>query len=366
MRVARISHSGVVSAWRQRERELVALGIEVQMVCAARWVEGGGIVELTGSDAARDGFVEPARTIGSHPNLFLFDPRPLWKLLGDRTVDLVDIHEEPFSLVMAEVLLLKWLRRNTAPFVLYSAQNLDKSYPPPFSWIERYALRHSSGSYVCNHAAADRLVRRGLQAPAVVLPLGVDLSLFHPRQRGAPSGSLAVGFVGRLALHKGLVPLVEALRSEPRWSLTLVGDGPDRGIVEERAHELGIADRVTIAGHADQESLAEHYRTFDVLAVPSLPTPSWTEQFGRVAVEAMAAGVPVVTSDAGALPEVVGDAGIVVPAGDAAALHDALAALAHDHDRWDALRAAGLERARRFTWEAVAAAHGAMYASVRR
>ena len=86
----------------------------------------------------------------------------------------------------------------------------------------------------------------------------------------------------------------------------------------------GIADRVEFVGPVDPDDVVDFYRTLDVLAVPSLPTPSWTEQFGRVAVEAMACGVPVVSSDAGALPDVVGGAGIVVPAGDAAALAGAL------------------------------------------
>ena len=70
------------------------------------------------------------------------------------------------------------------------------------------------------------------------------------------------------------------------------------------------------------------YRRFDVVVVPSLETPSWVEQFGRVAVEAMASGVVVVASRSGSLPEVVGEAGVLVPPGDVGALADALAGCA--------------------------------------
>jgi glycosyltransferase involved in cell wall biosynthesis len=370
MRVARVSHSGVVSAWRQRERELTALGVEIQMVCAAQWVEGGGIVELTGSDAARDGFVEPARTVGSHPNLFLFDPRPLWKLLGDPTVDLVDIHEEPFSLVMAEVLLLKLLRRNTAPYVVYSAQNLDKDYPPPFRWIERYALRRAAGAYVCNDEAGRRLRRKGLVGELAVIALGVDLDRFHPAAGSdvpaAPRQAVRVGYVGRLACHKGVHIAMEALAPLEGWTLEIVGDGPDRTELLQRAAALGMSSRVVVHGHADQDGLAEHYRSFDVLVVPSIPTPSWTEQFGRVVVEAMASGVPVVASDAGALPEVVSDAGVVVPAGDSDALREALLDIARNPVRWSEIRDAGFARAAQYSWASVAIRQLELYAHVTR
>ena len=75
-------------------------------------------------------------TWGRHPALFVYDPRPLWRALGE-AYDVIDVHEEPFALATAEVLLLRWLRRNRAPVVLYTAQNLHKRYPPPFRWLER-------------------------------------------------------------------------------------------------------------------------------------------------------------------------------------------------------------------------------------
>ena len=72
---------------------------------------------------------------------------------------------------------------------------------------------------------------------------------------------------------------------------------------------------MTFHGHVDESVLPDVFRTFDVLAVPSVPVPGWLEQFGRVVVEAQAAGVPSVASASGALPDVVGDAGLLGPAG---------------------------------------------------
>src|SRR6478609_11021147 len=170
----RVSHSAVVDAWRGRERALRRLGHRVDIVSAAAWFEGGRRVALS---VRTDEPVVPARTIGSHPALFLYDPRPLWRALG-RPVDVIDVHEEPFALATAEVLLLRWLRRQRAPYVLYTAQNLDKRYPVPFRWVERVVLRGARGISACNAGAARIAQRKGFPGRACTIDLGTDLSTF--------------------------------------------------------------------------------------------------------------------------------------------------------------------------------------------
>ena len=167
---------------------------------------------------------------------------------------------------------------------------------------------------------ARSLRRKGFTGTVEVLPLGVDIERFHP---GPPPntepGALHIGYVGRLDAHKGVEVLVDAVAGQPSWTLHVVGDGPTADDIRRRAAPLGAAGRRS-PGSSPTDELPDVYRSFDVVVVPSLETPSWTEQFCRVAVEAMASGVPVVASASGALPEVVGDAGVLVPPGDAAAL----------------------------------------------
>ncbi len=103
------------------------------------------------------------------------------------------------------------------------------------------------------------------------------------------------------------------------------------------------------------------YPLLDVLAVPSVAVPGWVEQFGRVVVEAQAAGVPVVASASGALPEVVGDRGLLVPEGDPAALAEALGRFLDEPGLWSRLRDAGVRDAWRFSWAQVAADQLALY-----
>ena len=358
MRVLRISHSGVVTSWRERERLLRKGGVDLTLVTARRWEEGGSIVEFQPSG---DGFAVPVRTFGRHPNFFLFDPLPLWRLLGDGRWDLIDLHEEPFGLAVAEVLVLRSLRCRHTPFLVSSAQNIDKRYPVPFRWFERWSLARASGAYTCNSEAGTILRRKGLRGELELLPLGVDVARFTPVRRDPPAGRLRVGFVGRLIPHKGVDVLIDALALDDRLDADIYGAGPESDGLAARAVSRGVADRVTFRGYIDEASLPEVFKAFDVLAVPSVPVPGWLEQFGRVVVEAQAAGVPSVASASGALPEVVGAAGLLVPPGDPAALCAALVRVLDEPGLWSALRDTGTETVDRFTWAEVAGIQQALY-----
>ena len=361
MRVLRISHSAAVDEWRGRERELGRLGVDVTTLSATTEELGGVTVTL----APRPGEqVAGVRRVGRHPALFIYDPLPLWRALGHRW-DVIDIHEEPFALSTAEILLLRALRRNRAPVVLYTAQNLRKRYPLPFRWFERRSLRVASGISACNVEAARVSEDKGFPGRARVIPLGVDMSEFAPGPADAAdrSARVVVGYLGRLVPEKGVGVLLDALALDSRLHARVAGSGPALEQLQAQVRRQGLDGRVEFLGPILPRAVPDFYRSLDVLAIPSLPTARWTEQFGRVAIEAMACGIPVVSSDAGALPDVVGGAGIIVPRGDAAALaravDDASGSKAHE------LRIAGFGRVRQCTWAAVAAQYLELYNSVR-
>lgn len=366
MRALRVSHSAVVDEWRGRERAVASLGVDVALLSARSWPEGGSMVDLRPRAGER---VEGVATIGRHPALFLFDPRPLWRRLGERW-DVIDVHEEPFALATAELLLLRALRRNPAPVVLYTAQNLPKRYPVPFRWFERLALRTAAGISACNTDAARIVEAKGFPGRARVIPLGIDLDRFHDGRADATTepppddaaARIVVGFAGRLVPEKGLGVLFDAMARDRRLHARIAGGGPMADDLPGIVARHRLADRVELVGTLAHDDVPAFYRSIDVLAVPSLPAPGWTEQFGRVAIEAMACGVPVVSSDAGALPDVVGGAGIVVPVGDAGALAGALVEAAGP--RAAELRASGLQRAASCDWAAVGRAYLDLYRSV--
>lgn len=359
LRVLRIYHAGVVSEWRQRERFLISDGLDLTLVSAQRWNEGGIDVECV---PERDAFVVPVRSLGGHPSLFLLDPVPIWRLLRSRAFDLLDIHEEPNSLVVAEILLLRFLARLQAPVTLYSAQNIFKRYPWPFRTLERIAFRVAKGIHVCNQAAAENLRRKGFGGTIALVPLGVDVELFAPAAESRDETSFRVGYVGRLEPHKGVDVLLEAVSGTKSLALTIIGKGPEEQRLKARAAPM--SETVTFLGFASGATLSVIYRSFGAVAIPSLPTPSWEEQFCRVAVEAMASGVPVVASSAGALPEIVDGAGLLVRPGDPDQLRDALRSLEEDPGLRAELGKRARARAIAFDWRSVAERQRAFYEAV--
>ena len=112
--------------------------------------------------------------------------------------------------------------------------------------------------------------------------------------------------------------------------VTLVGGGPMEHALRRQVSLLNLDSVVDFPGPMLPEEIAHVLCEFDVLVLPSRTTPTWKEQLGRVLIEAMASGVPVVGSNSGAIPEVIGDAGLIFPEGDQDALAERLVTLALD------------------------------------
>jgi glycosyltransferase involved in cell wall biosynthesis len=165
--------------------------------------------------------------------------------------------------------------------------------------------------------------------------------------------------------EKGIWDLVAAVRAlDAPVRLLLVGDGPLRD--DLRALALPNAD-VTVWTGLDHGGMVQAYAGMDVLVLPSRTTPTWAEQFGRVLVEALWCGVPVVGSDSGEIPWVIRatGGGVVVPEGDSNALAEALAALRGDAGLRDRLARTGHDSVvRLFSTPAVADALEAALSSV--
>jgi glycosyltransferase involved in cell wall biosynthesis len=174
------------------------------------------------------------------------------------------------------------------------------------------------------------LVAGGLEPPARVEPLALPF----------PGEAFVAGFAGRIVEEKGWRVLAEALRLLPDdVVLAVAGDGPDHD-----ALLAALPGRVHSAGLLPKDELWSFYAALDCLAVPSLTTPRWKEQLGGTLLDGMATGVPVVASASGGLPDAMGDAGLLVPEGDAKALANALTRLRDEPALRDRLVQAGRER----------------------
>jgi glycosyltransferase involved in cell wall biosynthesis len=171
-----------------------------------------------------------------------------------------------------------------------------------------------------------------------------------------PHPGLAIGFIGRLVPERGLDLLFRAcVGFTGKWTLTVVGTGPSQEELEALAERLGISARISWLGPLPREAVDQVWPHLDCVVFPARTTPRWVATAARGALHAMANGVPVVATDSGALPEIVGDTGRIVPEEDVPALNGALEALYADRAECERLGAAGRRRImEEFSDEAVA------------
>lgn len=325
MRVLMVSKALVVGAY-QRKLELLASAPDVDLTCVVPPAWGGQRFEPAYLSGYRM-LLQPIRFNGSFH--FFYFPR-LGALLRELRPDLVHVDEEPYN--VATFLATRQALATGARSLFFTWQNLERRYPPPFRWFEQSVFRRAAHAIAGNAEARDVLRRKGYRGPIAVIPqFGVDPELFTPGDSGPRGVDFKIGYAGRLVEEKGLFVLLEALAGlRISWRLSLFGDGPLRAALAARARTLGIGHRVLFHAPVPSVEMPRRLVGLDALALPSLTRPNWKEQFGRVLIEAMACGVPVVGSTSGEIPVVVGDAGLVVPEGDSRALRAALERLASD------------------------------------
>ncbi|MGY1624749.1 glycosyltransferase [Geodermatophilus sp. SYSU D00965] len=232
--------------------------------------------------------------------------------------------------------------------------------------IERAVLRRADTVVVLTERAAAALRADGVPADrVVVVPSGFDPALFAAAHDDVfpAAGRPRIGYVGRLAPQKQADLLVAAFgRMRQSADLVVVGDGPDRDRVRALAASSPRADRITLAGFVAHTAVPAVLASLDVLVLPSA-----YEEMGSVLTEAMAAGLPVVASAVGGIPEVVrdGGSGLLVPPGDVDALAAALDRVVADPRLRTRLAAGARARARDYAWPRLAARVAAVYARVR-
>jgi len=211
-----------------------------------------------------------------------------------------------------------------------------------------------AGGVAANTETLENVKRAGFppQRPLERIFWGISTDTLHPlesaglKARLELRGDQIVGYVGRLVPEKGLHVLLAAMKRLPsRVECVIIGDGPMRAELELWSSLPELSGRIHMIDPVSPEDLVNYLNCMDALALPSLTAAHWKEQYGRIIAEAMSCGVPVVGSDSGAIPEVIGSAGIVVPEGDVAALSDALAVLLDSREQRRQLGALGRERA---------------------
>jgi glycosyltransferase involved in cell wall biosynthesis len=280
--------------------------------------------------------------------------------------DVIHAWEEPFVLAGGQ---LAWQRPSATRLVFATFQNISKRYPPPFCWIERYALQRAAGWIAFGQLVEQTLVNRPgyRDRPRRMIPVGVDTVLFRPdteRRRAireqwgwSEAGPPVIGYLGRLTPEKGLPLLMDVLDDlTVPWRFACIGTGPLDESLRQWMTRHG--DRVRLLTDVEHQAVPAVLNGCDLLVAPSQTTPRWREQLGRMILEAFASGVPVVASDSGEIPFVVADAGMIVAEADRGAWRLAIEQLLDSPEGRHELARRGRERAEQvFDWKIVARQH---------
>ncbi len=242
-------------------------------------------------------------------------------------------------------------------------QRLDKGRWYGFVRMQGRVARRAGPLITVSSSSKDDICRdfRVMPGKVHIIPLGVDTRFFRPRPDEPRLRGRIVTVTSADSPLKGLPTLLRAvakLATEREAHLVVIG--APSAATRQQVAQLALGDRVTFASGLPDTEYARLLASAQVAVIPSM-----YEGFSLPAVEHMASGTPLIASRAGALPEVTGDAALLVPPGDAEELSAALGALLDDEAARARLAAAGLARVReRFAWPAVAAATESLYQKV--
>jgi glycosyltransferase involved in cell wall biosynthesis len=237
-----------------------------------------------------------------------------------------------------------------------------------YNHLDRLALKRFQGLAAVSDSVAQRLLDSGVSARKIrTIANGIDVEPFEQAQPSptlALDGNKVVGMVARLDLQKGFEYLLRAVRelcgTFPALKVMVVGEGPDRKLIEDMIQRFGLQSNVILAGqHSDMPGI---YAAIDILVLPSL-----NEGLPMTILEAMAASKPVIATRVGAIPKVIkdGHTGLLVDPGDVEGLRNALARLLSDSDLCRRIGTSGHDWvSRNFTSEAMALKYRQMYDEV--
>ena len=311
-----VSHPAVLPVNQLVYAELAKRGWSVHVVVPHSWEGdyGDRLIVPTPLETLK-GSYSPTRVLlpgKVQRHFYLTDPFKWFRRLSPQFLFL---EQEAFS-----ISALQWglaARAARVPFAIQMDENLDRRLPIAARAIRSQVLPHVQFVAARSHAAAALATSWGARGDVPLIPHHIPGWEVPDRQSHA---TFVVGFAGRLVPQKGLATLVDAVRMlKDPVELLVVGDGPRRRWLESQ--DLG-GSRLRVLRGTSHDDMASAYVQMDALVLPSITTPTWAEQFGRVLVEAMWCGTPVIVSSSGEIPWVIrtSGGGEVFAEGDAADL----------------------------------------------
>lgn len=370
LRILVLSHSYIMKPYR---RKFALIGentdVEIRVVTPSRWYESfQEIVFKPDPKTCCDEFPQPVRFSGYSSRFYY--RHGLKRHFQGFQPHIIHLEEEAWSLNALQTLHLKQKYCPHSRLIFRTSLSIPTKQRFGFLpvWIERRIFREAAASFPLSQNAGKILRQRGYQGKLIPISNGVDLRLFRKIEASNPKaqlglrGGFVIGYVGRLLHMKGLDTLLEAAAAlDFDYQLLIVGRGEYKPNLIKLADTLGMANRIVWVDGVQPENVPEFINCMDTLVLPSRTTPGWVEFFGRVLIEGMACEVPVIGSDSGEIPNVIGDAGLIFQEGDTRALADRFGEIARNESLRAQCIQRGSERVKRFMWETIAQETYAVY-----
>jgi glycosyltransferase involved in cell wall biosynthesis len=362
MKLLLIYHAGAVQNSRQIYRSLTQIGNLELSVIVPQNLKVDKVYDLSGwlsvkQEENRDGYrliPVPLRNPSNYGQGF--ESPTLRQLIKQIRPDIIHVLDEPTSGYLFQVVWQRLTASRHSKVLFYGFDNLPIRLGIRSRVKWKFTWAQLAGGAVANSETLINLRRAGFPRglPLERIFWGIQTDVFNPMDSLVLKEELGldceyiVGFVGRLIPEKGLAVLLAAVRRLPaNVHCLIIGSGPMRAELELWSCLPELNGRIHLCDAMESETLVKYMNCIDVLSVPSLTTPHWKEQYGRVIGEAMACGVPVIGSDSGAIPEVIGSAGLIVPEGNSSALAEAFRTVIFDRETRQRFKQEGLLRAQR-------------------
>lgn len=272
--------------------------------------------------------------------LYRYEHKQLYQLVQQFKPDLIHVEQGGGALSYLQAnLYTKWLYPK-AKSVFFTWLNWKPQWSVKhqilLTPLERVNLSYAHGAIVGNHDAKKILERKGFDKPVLVLPqLGISTSIFKPQENiHRPTNLHYIAYIGRITEEKGIFDVAHAFvklcHEFPEWNLLFAGKGPAYNKLRSFIARHRMTNRIHISNPVSHENVAKLLNNIDILVLPSHDTPTWREQFGHILIEAMGCKVPIIGSDAGEIPHVIGSSGLIFQQQNQHALLEQLKTLMQD------------------------------------
>lgn len=366
MKTLIIDKTAVLETSQRKCSELAKFSdIDLTLLCPEKWVENFTEISLEKSNDPNYNIIVGKVIFKGYENRGFYYAGIL-KAIREKP-DIIFLVEEPFSLFALQTVVLKSVFSRRSKVIFYTWDNLSKKYKYPYrpsliyELINRLTFKTAYYALTANTEAIKILKSKGFNKPIEHVPYGTDLNLFSEKnveglKKDLNLRSPVFGYIGRLLESKGLDVFLKAIALYKKetvrdFSILIIGSGEYKEELKRITRDLGLINNLVLLDTVTHNMVSNYMNCIDIFVLPSKTTEKWKEQFGKVLIEAMACGAYVIGSSSGAIPEVIGDAGLIFEENNPDDLKSKIIQLLNNVELRNELKVNGKTRVKEFAWE---------------